>query len=387
MTRSFVGFDDSYRVPVPVNVSRAVSCGASVHVCGQLHMDGAGVAQDPGDLAAQTEGTMRRLYDVFAHAGLGRADMAQLHAFYRNGGTVDEGEYAGSLEALLRDGARPAVILTPVDSFPSPGIEVEIDAVAVRGRERAEASEGQGSRARRHGDAVFAVAVPPDPTATPRAQADSALDALFAVLDGVGAAPGDVCRLAAYLRSDLGGAHGVVLEGLGKGFAEPGPAFETMLLSRLGRAGEALRLEAVALCGTAHGTRPVRRLSQDAHWRWPGGGPWCQAIRSGDIVFVGAQLPVDAAGRLVGEGDLAAQTHAAMRHMGAALAAMDSAFAEVVKVNARFTGDWDEGAWGLNVGIRSDYYGKPGPASTGIVVPRLEIPGAMIQAGGVAVSG
>ena len=160
-----------------------------------------------------------------------------------------------------------------------------------------------------------------------------------------------------------------------------------MPLSRLGRAGEVLRLEAVALRGTAAGTRPVRRLSQDAHWRWPGGGPWSQAIRSGETVFVGAQLPVDSEGRLVGEGDLAAQTHAAMRHMQAALAALDSGFPEVVKVNARFTGDWDESAWGLNVGIRSAYYGRPGPASTGIVAPRLEIPGAMIQAGCVAVSG
>ena len=65
-----------------------------------------------------------------------------------------------------------------------------------------------------------------------------------------------------------------------------------------------------------------------------------------DMVFVGAQLPVDAKGRLVGEGDLAAQTHAAMRHMRAALIATDSGFDEVVKVNARFTGDWDESAWG-----------------------------------------
>ena len=386
MLRSFVGFDDSYRVPVPVNVSRAVSCGGSVHVCGQLHMDGAGVAEDPGNLAAQTEGTMRRLYEVFAHAGLAGADMAQLHAFYRNDGGIDEAVYAERLLALVRDGARPILILTPVDSFASPGIEVEIDAIAVRDRERAEAAAEHGARARRHGDLVFASAVPADPMATPRAQADSTLGALFAALEGVGAAPGDVCRFVVYLRADLDDAQGVVLERLGKGFTEPGPVFETMLLTRLGRVGEILRLEAVALRGTAAGTRPARRLSQDAHWSWPAGGPWSQAIRSGDMAFIGAQLPVDAAGRLVGEGDLAAQTHAAMRHMGAALAAMGSGFDEVVKVNARFTGDWDESAWGLNVGIRSDYYGRPGPASTGIVVPRLEIAGAMIQAGCVAVS-
>ena len=386
MTRRFVPFDDSYRVPVPVSVSRAVACGASVHVCGQLHMDGEGRAQDPGDLAVQTQGTMRRLYDVLGHAGAAEADMAQLQVFYRNDGRVDEAEYAETLAALVRGGARPVLVMTPVDSFPSAGVEVEIDAIAVLDPERAESGAGT-AHARRHGDAVHACAVPADPAAPPETQADSALDALFAVLEGVGAVPGDVCRFAAYLRADPDAAPAVVLERLGRAFAAPGPVFETTPLSRLGRTGEVLRLEAVALRGTAAGTRPVRRLSPEAHWRWPGGGPWSAAIRSGDTVFVGAQLPVDSAGRLVGEGDLAAQTHAAMRHMRAALAAMDSGFPEVVKVNARFTGDWDESAWGLNVGIRSAYYGRPGPASTGIVVPRLEIPGAMIQAGCVAVSG
>lgn len=44
-------------------------------------------------------------------------------------------------------------------------------------------------------------------------------------------------------------------------------------------------------------------------------------------------------------------------------------------------------SWGLNVGIRSDYYGKLGPASTGIVKSRLEVAGAMIQASCIAVAG
>ena len=387
MQRTFVGFDDSYRVPVPVNVSRAVACGGTAHLCGQLHMDGAGRAQDPGDLAAQSEGTVRRLHDVLAHAGLSAEDLAQIQVFYRHDGGRDEDAYLRQIAGLLREGSRPVVLLTPVDSFPSAGIEVEIDAIAVRDRDRAGAAGPGGARARRHGDAVFAAAVPTDLGAAPEAQAEATLDALFAALDGAGAGAGDICRLALYLHADPGASWRGLLERVGGAFSAPGPVFETMLLTRLGRRGEALRVEAVALRGTADGTRPVRRLSQDAHWRRPDGGPWSQALRSGEMVFVGAQMPVDAAGRLVGEDDLAAQTHAAMRHMEAALVAVESGFHEVVKVNARFTGDWDESAWGLNVGIRSDYYAKPGPASTGIVVPRLEIPGAMIQAGCVAMSG
>ena len=387
MARRFVGFDDSYRVPVPVNVSRGVLCGSYFHLCGQLHMDGAGKAQDPGDLMAQTEGTMRRIYDVCHHAGVAGADLAQLHAFYRTDGSVDEGFDAESLGTLVRDGARPAVVLTPIDSFPIAGTEVEIDAIAVTEPDRAEGAGPGGARARRHGDIAFAEASCAGAGDLPAAQAGAILSDLLTALDAVGAEPGDVCRLVAYPRADLPAEqHDAVLARLAQGFAAPGPVFETMPLTRLARADEAVRLEAVALRGTKSGRRPVRRLGQDDHWHWPTGGPWSQAIRSGEFVFVGAQLPVDRDGKLVGAGDLAAQTHAAMRHMEAALSAMDSAFSEVAKVNARFTGDWDEAAWGLNVGIRSDYYGKPGPASTGIVAPRLEIPGAMIQAGCVAIS-
>ena len=251
MARTFVGFDDSYRVPVPVNVSRAVSCGGIVHLCGQLHMDGTGNAEDPCDLVAQGEGAMRRLYDVFGHAGLAGEDMAQLHVFYRNDGSIDEARYAETIAGLVRGGARPAVMLTPVDSFASAGIEVEIDAIAVRDRDRAEAVGRHGTAARRHGDVVFAVAMPPDPAALPEAQADATVDALFAALEGVGVGPGDICRLAACLRADPDGTCDGVLERLARAFAAPGPVLETMPLTRLGRSGEALRLEAVAVRGTA----------------------------------------------------------------------------------------------------------------------------------------
>ncbi len=388
MTRSFVGFDDSYRVPVPVNVSRGVLCGPHFHVCGQLHMDGEGRAQDAGDLAAQTAGAMGRLHDVFGHAGVPLADMAQLHVFYRNDGSIDEAAYGESVAGHISGDARPIVVLTPIDSFPSAGIEVEIDAIAAAATERADGAGPGGAAARRHGEIVYAQAMPAGPGADPAAQAASALANLFAAIDGAGAGPGDVCRFAAYVRADLSPAdHAACLDRLGAAFAAPGPVFETTHLDRLGRPGEAIRIEAVALRGLASGARAVRRLGQDEHWRWPGGGPWSQAIRSEELIFVGAQLPVDASGALVHAGDLGGQTHAAMRHMRAALAAMDSGFAEVAKVNARFTGAWDEESWGLNVGIRSDYYGKPGPASTGIVTPRLEVAGAMIQAGCIAVAG
>ena len=53
-------------------------------------------------------------------------------------------------------------------------------------------------------------------------------------------------------------------------------------------------------------------------------GPYSQAVRAGDLVFVAGQLPLDEAGALVGPGDIEAQTRAALANMAAILAAAGS---------------------------------------------------------------
>ena len=49
------------------------------------------------------------------------------------------------------------------------------------------------------------------------------------------------------------------------------------------------------------------------------------------IVFVSGQVAYDEAGRIVGSGDMAAQTRQVMRNVGKALEAADSDFAHVLK--------------------------------------------------------
>jgi 2-iminobutanoate/2-iminopropanoate deaminase len=60
-------------------------------------------------------------------------------------------------------------------------------------------------------------------------------------------------------------------------------------------------------------------------------GPYSQAIRSGDLVFLSGQVPIDPkTGELVG-GDIAAQTERVLDNLAAVLAAAGSGFADVVK--------------------------------------------------------
>lgn len=60
-------------------------------------------------------------------------------------------------------------------------------------------------------------------------------------------------------------------------------------------------------------------------------GPYSQALRAGNLVFVSGQIPLDpASGKLV-EGDIRVQTQRVMDNLGAVLAAAGLSFAHVVK--------------------------------------------------------
>ena len=59
-------------------------------------------------------------------------------------------------------------------------------------------------------------------------------------------------------------------------------------------------------------------------------GPYSQAVRAGNTVYVSGQIPLDAAGQLVA-GDVAAQTHQVLKNLTAVLAAAGLALTDVVK--------------------------------------------------------
>jgi 2-iminobutanoate/2-iminopropanoate deaminase len=60
-------------------------------------------------------------------------------------------------------------------------------------------------------------------------------------------------------------------------------------------------------------------------------GPYSQAIRAGDFLFVSGQIPLDPATGTLVEGDIAAQTHRVLRNLGAILEAAGASFQHVVK--------------------------------------------------------
>jgi len=97
-------------------------------------------------------------------------------------------------------------------------------------------------------------------------------------------------------------------------------------------------------------------------------GPYSQAIRAGDFLFLSGQIPIDpATGQLV-EGSIGDQTHRVLRNLGAILAAAGASFEDVVKTNVYLADMADFAA--MNA-IYGTYFPAPAPARATIQAARL----------------
>ena len=97
-------------------------------------------------------------------------------------------------------------------------------------------------------------------------------------------------------------------------------------------------------------------------------GPYSQAIRAGDFVFLSGQIPLDpATGQLV-TGGIAEQTHQVLRNLGAVLSAAGSSYARVVKTTVYLA---DMGEFSAMNEIYGTYFSSPAPARATVQAARL----------------
>lgn len=97
-------------------------------------------------------------------------------------------------------------------------------------------------------------------------------------------------------------------------------------------------------------------------------GPYSQAIKLGDLVFLSGQVHLDpATGQLV-EGDITAQTQRVMENLQAVLLAAGSGFEKVIKTTI-YLADMDDFAKVNEVYGR--YFPVPQPARSTVAVARL----------------
>ena len=109
---------------------------------------------------------------------------------------------------------------------------------------------------------------------------------------------------------------------------------------------------------------------------------YSNGVRVGDTVYVSGQVALDGEGRLVGPGDVVAQTRQVLENIRRVLAAGGATLDDVVKVTV-FLANVDDRPR-VNE-VRQAYFGANRPASTLVEVSRLAFPGLLVEIEAVAV--
>ena len=97
-------------------------------------------------------------------------------------------------------------------------------------------------------------------------------------------------------------------------------------------------------------------------------GPYSQAVRAGQLLFVSGQVPLDPATGQIVSGDIAAQTRRVFDNLGAVLKAGGRSFADVVRTTV-FLADMNDFG-GMNE-VYARYLVDPPPARATVQVARL----------------
>jgi 2-iminobutanoate/2-iminopropanoate deaminase len=97
-------------------------------------------------------------------------------------------------------------------------------------------------------------------------------------------------------------------------------------------------------------------------------GPYSQAVRAGQLLFVSGQVPLDPATGQIVAGDIAAQTRRVFDNLGAVLKAGGRSFADVVRTTV-FLADMNDFA-AVNE-VYGTYFSEPYPARATVQVARL----------------
>lgn len=97
-------------------------------------------------------------------------------------------------------------------------------------------------------------------------------------------------------------------------------------------------------------------------------GPYSQAVRTGNLVFLSGQTPLDPATGAMVEGDISAQARRAFDNIKAVCEAAGGSMDDIVRVGLYLT---DLGQFAAVNAVMADYFQTPYPARSTIEVSAL----------------
>jgi enamine deaminase RidA (YjgF/YER057c/UK114 family) len=115
---------------------------------------------------------------------------------------------------------------------------------------------------------------------------------------------------------------------------------------------------------------------------WPERYTFSPAMRAGNLLFISGMTAGDETGKIVGPGDIAAQTRYIYQKMAPLLAAAGMGFEHVVQTTEYFTTTEN---YRKTADVRREFFRPPFPTATGVRVAGLLREGALIEISAVAV--
>ncbi|QWF18060.1 RidA family protein [Lysobacter capsici] len=97
-------------------------------------------------------------------------------------------------------------------------------------------------------------------------------------------------------------------------------------------------------------------------------GPYSQAVRVGDTVYLSGQIPLDPSSGLVIEGDIEAQAHRAFSNLQAVCEAAGGSLADIARLGLYLT---DLSSFGKVNAVMGEYFNPPYPARSTVEVSAL----------------
>ena len=97
-------------------------------------------------------------------------------------------------------------------------------------------------------------------------------------------------------------------------------------------------------------------------------GPYSQAVRAGQLLFLSGQVPLDPLSGSIVDGDIAIQARRVLDNLGAILKAGGLSFAHVVRTTV-FLADMND--FGVLNQVYGTYFSEPYPARATVQVARL----------------
>jgi len=133
----------------------------------------------------------------------------------------------------------------------------------------------------------------------------------------------------------------------------------------------------------AAASKAVSRKIIDPGWAWDDRLPLAQGKQIGNTIYVSGQIAYDSNGKLVGEGDMKAQTRQVFDNIKSVLESAGSGLKDIVKINTYIT---DGSKFMDMLAVRSEIFGNDPPASTAVVVAALAFPALLIEVEAIAIT-